>query len=567
LLFYCFNCFVVLAALEKSQQVYHPLLKRRSREDCIRKRLSVFQEYKAIFNLPAALVQHVHLGEFQQCVFEYRRGRELLQAEPVTSTLRPILEQVWSLQVERAANDLRSCLFEKLGNPVFPHDVQSKIISYLLELEARPDPIIFYFSVKTSLLMRQCQRFQEEAVSAIQMNLAQPRASQLEDHVASLLRDTLRVLESQLYEKFTSLSYPTVREWKIIAESFGQLSGNFKTILQPMAKISGQIFDNRLNRLNPQLVKDAYPKKMEESIKLIVDSFHSNVDSVYTAVMGQTGHVDNSPVAMYFTLKIVKEMGEAFAYILDANPHAIMLNSLNSSFAYLVNSLLSRVWSTAVVDCRNLGIIEDWKLVGTSSSTALVRSFENLLRFLLQATISCRKVFLQVIQDDSSSFDPVGPIDQWFSKAFTEFVIEGMYRYVRQPNTSENEADCATNDSNEIESSSAPAGDLTVLNSIGTDDSIDLLKLNLPSRLLVVLANVSYLQGEGLKGLLTLLSAENVPISPDSMFSSLQQVERATTQLFLQGQIGRIIGPIESGWLKTIDSCESKKIFCVFLFY
>lgn len=59
---------LILAALEKSQQVYHPLLKRRSREECIRKRLAIFQEYKAIFNLPAALHQHIKLGEFQQCV-------------------------------------------------------------------------------------------------------------------------------------------------------------------------------------------------------------------------------------------------------------------------------------------------------------------------------------------------------------------------------------------------------------------------------------------------------------------------------------------------------------------
>ena len=69
----------VNGALEKSQQVYHPFWKRRSREECIRKRLSVFQEYKAIFNLPAALHQFIKLGEFQQCVYAYRRGRNYFQ--------------------------------------------------------------------------------------------------------------------------------------------------------------------------------------------------------------------------------------------------------------------------------------------------------------------------------------------------------------------------------------------------------------------------------------------------------------------------------------------------------
>lgn len=355
----------------------------------------MFQEYKAIFNLPAALHQHIKLGEFQQCVYAYRRGRELLLAEPAYSTLKPILEQVWSLQVEKAASGLRSLLFEKLGNPVFPFDVQSKIIGYLLELEAQPDPIIFYFSTKSTQVMRQCQRFQDEAVRAIETNLSQPKASQLEDHVAALLKDTLKVLNSRVYEEFSELSYPTVREWKIITEAFNQLSGHLKSILQPMAKITCQLFDNRTCKASPQFLKEIYPKKLEEAVKLIFDSFQGNVDSVFSAVMGQAGHVDNSAVGMFFTLRIVRQLGETFASILDVVPHPIMSSALKSSFAYVLNTLLSRVWMTAVIDCRNLGIIEDWKL-NSAASTSLVRSFENLLIFLMTATISCQRIFHEV---------------------------------------------------------------------------------------------------------------------------------------------------------------------------
>lgn len=325
----------------------------------------------------------------------YRRGRELLLAEPSYSGLKPILEKVWELQVEKAASGLRNVLFEKLNNPVFPFDVQSKIIGYLLELEASPDPISFYFNTKNSHIMRQCQIFQDEAVKAIEGNLAQPKASQLEDHVAALLRDTLKVLESRVYEQFSDLSYPTVREWKIITEAFNQLSGQLKSILLPVAKMTTQIFDSKLPRVNQQLLKEVYPLKLEECIKLIVDSLQNNVDSVFSAVMGQAGHVDNSAVGMFFTLRIVKQLGETFAAILDTSPHPIMANSLKSSFAYVLNTLLSRIWMTAVVDCRNMGIIEDWKL-NSSPSTALVKSFENLLAFLLIATISCRKIFFEV---------------------------------------------------------------------------------------------------------------------------------------------------------------------------
>lgn len=166
-------------------------------------------------------------------------------------------------------------------------------------------------------------------------------------------------------------------------------------------------------------------------------------------------------------------------------------------------------------------------------------------------------------------------IDQWFSKAFTEFVLEGMYRYVRSC-TDEDLSNNTNNSSNINQQQIATvtvieSGDFDILDGIGRNDSIDLLKLNLPSRLLVVLSNVSYLQGEGLKNLLNLFSTANesgignfnvlIPSpNPSSILTVLGNVERAVTQLFLQRQIGRIIGPIESSWLREVDDNISTHI-------
>ena len=143
--------------------------------------------------------------------------------------------------------------------------------------------------------------------------------------MASLLTNTLKVFESRVYDQFTDSSFPTVREWKIIAEAFSQLSSQLKSILVPMAKISS----------DRSKQKDIYPKKLEECVKLIVDAVQSNVDSIFSSVMGQPGHVDNSPVGMYFTLRIVRQLGETFAAIIDASPHPIMASSLKLSFAYM----------------------------------------------------------------------------------------------------------------------------------------------------------------------------------------------------------------------------------------
>lgn len=138
-------------------------------------------------------------------------------------------------------------------------------------------------------------------------------------------------------------------------------------------------------------------------------------------------------------------------------------------------------------------------------------------------------------------------LDQWFSKAFTEFVLQGMYRYVKE---------VPQDSPNQMEPTLDITADLEILDLVGRKDSVDLLKLNLPARLLVVLSNVSYLQGEGLRNLISIFSNENIAISANPMVSALSNVERAVTQLFLQGQIGKIIGPIETEWLSigTISS-------------
>lgn len=157
-----------------------------------------------------------------------------------------------------------------------------------------------------------------------------------------------------------------------------------------------------------------------------------------------------------------------------------------------------------------------------------------------------------------SSLMPLQGIEGWFNKSFTEFILEGMYQYVRPSDS----ADSSTISANTIQNSSSNSNgtDLIILDEIGRVDSVDLLKLNLPTRLLVVLSNVSYLQGEGLRNLLSLFANENISISPSSMVTSLTNVERAVTQLFLQGQVGRIIEPIGDSWLKGAsggDSCVS----------
>lgn len=387
-----------LGALEKAQQVYHPLLKRRSREDCIRKRLEVFRQYEQIFSLPAAMHTHIQLGEFQQCVWEYRKGKALLAAEPVNSHLRPILEKVWSLHVEKAAAVLRSTLFEKLSSPIFPFDVQCKIVGYLLEMEAYPDPILFFFNTTSTLLTSRCEAFQSEYLKVLKDNVGAPNAADLEDMATNVLRDSLKIVQSHLYDQFYELSYPTLREWKAISDAFTVLCGPLRGLLAPMAKMTAQLFSEncRFKSLNPDFIKSFYPRKLEQATKLITETLQAHVDTILSK-QADAKYVDNAAVGMFFGLKIVRELIEAVFVVFEASPSPILLLSLKNVLAYTMKSLFTRIWHAAITDCRNMGIIEDWQLSVDSFSTALVSTFESYITFLISSTLQCRKVFEEVI--------------------------------------------------------------------------------------------------------------------------------------------------------------------------
>lgn len=134
-------------------------------------------------------------------------------------------------------------------------------------------------------------------------------------------------------------------------------------------------------------------------------------------------------------------------------------------------------------------------------------------------------------------FDPFENLDTWITQSFVKFVVEGMY-------------ECVKNDE-----SSGGSGemDLQLMEDMG--DSVDLLKLNYPVRLLVVLANVQYLKQTGLNRIFALCTEAAVSVdSSGQMQTCLNNVESAVTQLFLQGQVGRVIASIEQEWLQTPET-------------
>ncbi len=126
-------------------------------------------------------------------------------------------------------------------------------------------------------------------------------------------------------------------------------------------------------------------------------------------------------------------------------------------------------------------------------------------------------------------------------QAFIKFVVEGMYECVKSEEAANVDVEM----------------DLQLIDEM--DDSVDLLKLNYPVRLLVVLANVQYLKQTGLTRIYALCTEVGLTIDTSGqMQTAVMNVESAVTQLFLQSQVGRVINSIEQEWLQK---SESGKLF------
>ena len=528
------------------------MLKRRSQEELIRKRLAVFSEYKLIFNLSAVLHKHAQLGEYQHCVYAYRKGRALLQAEAPGSTLKPILEKVWALHVEKAANALKRQLFEKVGSSALPYEVQVKLAEYLQDLDASPDPIAFFINAKLNALIHHCQVFQDQTVSALAANAAIAATSQPEDQLVILFRSVLRCLNSFKPEMMESMALPSIRAWKIIRAGFHALASQLRGILLALARFTTSIAFSADGDL-----QELCMRKLQEGLKSFADAFEQSVDSVVNYADINGAKTESSGVVAFFALHIIVSMNETFAHVLEASPHPLLRQNTHDLCKYLANSLLNRIWTLAVHDSRHMGSMETWQVVSSTGfdqdfGTALVHSFEKLLLYLQSVTCTIRLRQIKLLESEQAyTFQA----DLWITKAFVDFVIEGLYKYVK---------------SSTAEGSTQALDDAHVADGIDLDlideltAEVDLLKLNQPARLLVTLSNVLYLKDAGLIHLASSTSPENSLISVNSdgykqIQTALGNVERAVTKLFLQSQPIKIARLFESEWLRGHLGIEEKE--------
>ncbi|KAJ3361688.1 hypothetical protein HDU91_003797, partial [Kappamyces sp. JEL0680] len=161
-----------LDSLEKeANALYGPVLERRAKADKIRITLSILEQWKFFFNLASSLTDMIRRGRYDAAVRDYKKGKAIMQSsfwldenaakdvlKPTgkfgadTSNLLPknyqsVFEKLW-VEVERVVTMFRDELFKSLRIMSNPVETQERIISYLIDLDSKRDPVWCYLDTQ-----------------------------------------------------------------------------------------------------------------------------------------------------------------------------------------------------------------------------------------------------------------------------------------------------------------------------------------------------------------------------------------------------------------------------------
>ncbi|KAK6092905.1 Exocyst complex component S5 [Batrachochytrium dendrobatidis] len=145
-----------------ANNLYGPVLGRRSNGDKIRITLGILEGWKFFFNLPSSLIDQINKDKYDGAVRDYKKGKYLMHSsfsdvvQPgkdfrgtkdssalLPKTHQAVFEKVWN-EVERIVGQFRTELFAKLGDSSNSVDAQEKLISYLVDLDSEKSPIMCF---------------------------------------------------------------------------------------------------------------------------------------------------------------------------------------------------------------------------------------------------------------------------------------------------------------------------------------------------------------------------------------------------------------------------------------
>ncbi|KAJ9050194.1 Exocyst complex component S5 [Entomophthora muscae] len=137
----------LMDAIEQANIVFGPIMERTSRSEKIRTTLNIVERYKFFFNLPSSMLEYIKNSKYDLAVRDYKKGRHLMKSAASGTgsegALRSLFDKVW-VAVQISVGKVHESIFSKLDNPWAEIDIQTKHISYLLQLDSPNDPVVYF---------------------------------------------------------------------------------------------------------------------------------------------------------------------------------------------------------------------------------------------------------------------------------------------------------------------------------------------------------------------------------------------------------------------------------------
>ncbi|KNC97690.1 uncharacterized protein SPPG_07153 [Spizellomyces punctatus DAOM BR117] len=198
--------------------LYTPLLERRLKAERIRTTLSVLGQWKFFFNLPSVLQGYHSKAKYDALVRDYQKGKYLMESSFGRNSQRlgvkatgkekdallpqahqKVFEKVWN-EAENIVSECRRELFRQLGESWVPLENQERIMTYLIELNADPDPVQLYVEKQYEwILSRLRQAYDNHLRNLDDLNKCQGDRPQ--QFTVSQLRKALNSVQSQEFEE------------------------------------------------------------------------------------------------------------------------------------------------------------------------------------------------------------------------------------------------------------------------------------------------------------------------------------------------------------------------------
>lgn len=505
--------------------MFHPLLARRNQEELIRKRLRIYEKYSFILSLGGKFERYIQVGDYQQASYDYRKAKALLHEMSTDSAFRKVLEKTWNGHFANVLGELKAELFKKLANPIFPYDVHAKMIEYLLELDAHPDPSTFYLeSCKGYILnqVRLCRDRTTEELKSVAEKEGGTAEAAFEWHIdMSLAHSTDRILTANdVY----------AHSWRIRRAFFSNIAEIFEGFAPSFSKFTSSLFEGKLQS-SPQ------EKRTGDQMAVYVAKLRDFAQELATETIGACKAVladsayEHSSTACAFVPRCLHSLQALLVAAEEAAMSDIMIDQIKSIAIEGCKCLVGRIWTDAQADSAKLPHFESWEMTaeGIDLSSILTQSFEALVSQSIQTTSAMAKSFKDRFPDASLEFPEteLAPLmADGLCGMFVAFV--------------------------ESLKEMALEGDQDAVLVEDMIDRMDLEKMGTGYKLLIILTNIVYMQSNTVTRAATLFCEAGLGEAPTDCHMKISELLGLAyyhiSDLYLSRRRGQILTLIQEGF-------------------